>query len=115
MIEVRKLAEEIGLDRSALLKSIKKMGINVQKSYRWTDTGMQQVSVVDEDGAERMRQHYADPRETLADIAWAHANLTAALKLATIYALGDGISPDDIAAALDSERQSILALPSEDA
>ena len=62
MIEIRNLADEVKVDRSALLKKVKKLGIIPQKVNRQTETGVQPVSCVTDDEAHRVRMFYLAAR-----------------------------------------------------
>lgn len=58
MVEVRKLAVELNLNRSALLKRLKKMGIVPIKVNRQTGRTVQPINLISDDEANRARSLY---------------------------------------------------------
>ena len=109
MVEVRNLADELGLGHSALLKSVKKLGITPSKENRQTETGVQRVACLTDDQAARVRKHYTDARTAMVTDMIARDELTQAVRSAVLTALDDSVEESDVVRRALAQMKEALA------
>lgn len=73
---VMDLAEQLGLDRSGLLRRLKRLGVKIAKVPRMTVTGPQLCSVIDDDDAVKLLAYYEAAEHNATGVAHDFADTT---------------------------------------
>ena len=69
MKRVYELAEEVGMDRSAMLKRCRKLGYKIEKLPAYTEAGLSEICFISDHDAETIRAYYRGAVERSPNVA----------------------------------------------